>query len=443
VGANEASAGVERPELMMATPSRRLYGLGAIMAAALLACARISGPAGGPLYLSGLGVASIAYLFAIREWMRTPRYPRRVLLLCVAMAAAWRVPYLVVRPGPQDDILRYVWDGRLQRFGYNPYTAIPADPALAKLHTSETREMNNPDLPSPYPPGAQLFFRTITAIHESAFAFKVAFGVCELAIMLLLFAELRWSGLGDHWVLAYVWHPLLVPCVAYNGHIDIVGALLLLISAVSLRRHWRALAAITFGLAVTVKFLPAVLAPLYWRRVRIRDGLLAALLVGLLYARFVHRGAISPGSLGVFVQLFRFNDPVFSVIERAVRPQVAAGLAVLSGLITAAWIRRRWPAASLDAWAWPMAVSLAAAPVVYPWYLLWLIPFLRQASALPLVVWTLSILSVFFVWYSYAFGGPWQVPPWILGLEYGSVAAAVAIVDLRGRFRWNRTGRKF
>jgi hypothetical protein len=380
-----------------------------------------------------MGVASIAYLFAIREWMRTPKYPRRVLLVCVAMAAAWRVPYILVRPGPQDDILRYVWDGRLQRLGYNPYTAIPADPALAKLHTPETRQMNNPDLPSPYPPGAQLFFRTVTAIDESAFAFKVVFALCDLAIVLLLLAELRWSGVGDHWVLAYFWHPLLVPCVAYNGHIDIVGALLLLISAMSLRRHWRLLAAITFGMAVAVKFLPAVLAPLYWRRVRIRDGLLAALLVGLLYAPLVNHGTISPGSLGAFVQRFRFNDPLFSVIERVVRPQAAAGLAVLFGLLTAAWIRRRWPAPSLDAWAWPMAVSLAAAPVVYPWYLLWLIPFLPPAPALPLVVWTLSILSVFFVWYSHAFGGPWQVPNWILGLEYGSVATGAAIALLRRR----------
>jgi len=434
VGANNASANIERPEPVIATPSRRLCALGAIMTAVLLACARINGPAGGPVYLSGLGVAAVAYLFAIRELVRTPKYPCRVILVCLTMAAVWRVPFLLVRPGSQDDVLRYVWDGRLHRLGYNPYTAIPADPALAKLHTPETREMNNPNLPSPYPPGAQLFFRTITAIDESAFTFKLAFAICDLAITLLLLAELRRSGVGEHWALAYAWHPLLVPCVAYNGHLDILGALLLLISAVSLRRDWRAFAAITFGMAVAVKFLPAVLAPLYWRRVRFRDGLLAALLVGLLYAPFLNHGTIPLGSLGVFVQQFRFNDPVFAVIERVVRPQAAAGLAVLFGLLTATWIRRRWPAPSLDSWAWPMAVSLAAAPVVYPWYLLWLVPFLRPASGFPLIVWTLSILSVIFVWYSHAFGGPWRVPDWILCFEYGSVAIAAVIVLLR--WRW-------
>jgi len=417
----------------MATPSRRLYGLGAVMTAALLVCSRIKGPVGGPLYLGCLAVACVAYLFAIREWMRTPKYPRHVLLVSLAMAAAWRVPFLLAPPGPQDDVLRYVWDGRLQHLGYNPYTALPSDPALAKLHTPETRQMNNPDLPSPYPPGAQMFFKTITAIHESAFAFKAAFAACDLAILLLLLADLRWSGLGEHWALAYAWHPLLVPCVAYNGHIDILGALLLLISAMSLRRCWRACAAITLGLAIAVKFLPIVLAPLYWRRVRIRDGLLAALLVALLYAPFVNHGTIPLGSLGVFVQRFRFNGPVFGVIERALPPQAAAGLAVLSGLLTAAWIRRRWPAPSLHAWAWPMAVALAAAPVVYPWYLLWLVPFLVPGVALPLMIWTLSILSVFFVWYSHALGGPWQVPDWTLWLEYGSVAIAAAIAFVRRR----------
>ena len=403
------------------------------MTVALLVSARIPGPAGGPLYLSALGVASVVYLIAVREFTRTPKYPRHVLFVCLLMAAGWRIPFLLVQPGPQDDVLRYVWDGRLQRLGYNPYTAIPADPALAKLHTQETREMNNPDLPSPYPPGAQLFFRAITAIHESAFAFKVAFAACDLAIVLLLLADLPWSGRGEHWALTYAWHPLLVPCVAYNGHIDILGALLLLISAISLRRHWRALAAITFAMAVAVKFLPAVLAPLYWRRLRIRDGLLAALVIGLLYAPFINRGTIPIGSLSIFIRRFRFNDPVFDLIARATLPQAAAGFAVLSGLLLAVWIRSRWPVPSPDAWAWPMAVSLAGAPVVYPWYLLWLVPFLDSAATLPLMVWTVSILPVFSVWYSYAFGGPWQVPDWILLLEYGPVTLAALIHLFRRR----------
>src|SRR5260370_40742728 len=78
-----------------------------------------------------------------------------------------------------------------------------------------------------------------------------------------------------------------------------------------------------------------------------------------------------------------------------------------------------------------MAVSLAGAPVVYPWYLLWPVPFLQSTSTLPLMIWTLSILSVFFVWYPHAIGQPWQVPGWILLLEYESVAAAATVAAVR------------
>jgi hypothetical protein len=328
-----------------------------------------------------------------------------------------------------------VWDGRIQRLGHNPYTAIPADPALAGLHTNETREMNNPDLPSPYPAGAQLFFRAVTAIHESAFAFKIAFAACDLAIVLVIMAELRRVGHGEHWVLAYAWHPLLVTCVAYNGHVDILGVLLLVISAAALRRRARTLAAVTFGLAVAVKFLPAVLAPLYWRRVRVRDGLLVVLVIGVLYTPFLERAAFPIGSVGTVVQRFRFNDPIFVTLARLLTPQVAAALAGVFGFGVAVWLRRRRPVSSPDQWAWPVAASLVCAPLVYPWYLLWLVPFLGPALTLPLLVWSLSILSVFYVWYRHALGASWQVPGWILLLEYGSVliSCAIALFSLRIR----------
>src|SRR5205085_9861967 len=125
------------------------------------------------------------------------------------LAAVWHIEFLRVSPGADDDIHRYVWDGRLQRLGYNPYIVVPSDPAVKELHTPETRSLNNPDLPSPYPAGAQLFFRAVTAIQESTFALKVGFLICEFAIVFVLLDVLRCSGQGAHLVLAYAWNPLL------------------------------------------------------------------------------------------------------------------------------------------------------------------------------------------------------------------------------------------
>jgi hypothetical protein len=417
------------------TPSRRLYILGIVMLPAFFVWDRYRGYDGPALFFAPLAVAGVAYLLTIRELARTPKFTRRVVFICLGLSLLWRIPYFLTPVGTLDDLHRYVWDGRLQRLGYNPYKAIPADPALAYLHTPETRELNNPNLPSPYPPGAQLFFRVVTALHESAFAFKVAFLACDLGIMLVLLTELRRTGEGEHWVLAYAWNPLLVTEVAGSSHIDIFGVLLLLVSAVALGRRWRAIAAVTFALAIAVKLLPIVLLPLYWKRVRVRDGALAALVLGLLYLPFLDHGRIPTGSLGTYIQSFRFNDPVFAMLQRVAAPQVVAAFAVLVGLGVATWLSARFKTLSSHAFAWPMAASLLCAPVVYPWYLVWLLPFLRSTSTLPLIIWTVSILPAYYVWHLRELGRPWIVPGWILLLEYGSVAVTVAIMLLRRRIR--------
>src|SRR5438067_8699589 len=413
------------------TPARKVYVLGAMLCVALTICSRNFGDRGGPYFMASLTLAGIAYLLAIREFFAAPRFSRRVLVIGLVLAAVWHIEFLRVPPGADDDIHRYVWDGRLQRLGYNPYIVVPSDPAVSGLHTPETRSLNNPDLPSPYPAGAQLFFRAVTTTQESTFALKIAFVICELAIILVLLDLLR-RKLGAHLVLAFAWNPLLAIEVAGSGHIDIVGALLLLVSAAALTRRWRATAAIGFGLAVAVKFLPVVLLPLYWKRVRIRDAALAAAMVGLLYMPFLNHGRIPMGSLATYVQSFRFNGPVFAALDHVAPPQLLAGLAVLAGLMTATWLRSATTEWSLDAFAWPMAASLLCAPVVFPWYLLWLLPFVTSASTLLIILWTVSIFPTYIMWHFRTLGRSWgSLPGRVMLLEYGCLATAGVILALR------------
>ena len=416
---------------MKLTPSRRLYGLGAILLVALILCARNFKGDGEAFPIIPLSVAGVAYLLAIREFFCTPHFPKRVLVIGLVMAALWQVAFLAIPTGSDDDVRRYVWDGRLQRLGYNPYIVVPNDPAFAAWHTADTLTLNHPDMPSPYPPGAQLFFRAVTAIHESALAMRVAFVICDLAMVLILLDVLRRTGQAAHWILAYAWHPLLATEVAGSGHIDILGALLLLVSFAALTRRWRAMAAVTFALAVAVKFLPIVLLPLYWRRVRTRDAALAAVVFALLYLPFLNHGRIPVGSLGTFLQSFRFNDPLFAALERVAAPQVVAGFAALAGVAIAIWFRTKLATWSADAFAWPMAAALLCAPVVYPWYLLWLLPFVRSVATLPIIIWTVSIIPTYLVWHLRAAGRSWGLPGWVLLLEYGSVAVTAAILLVR------------
>jgi alpha-1,6-mannosyltransferase len=113
-------------------------------------------------------------------------------------------------------------------------------------------------------------------------------------------------------------------------------------------------------------------------------------------------------------------------------PPLLAGLAVLAGLATAARFRsarREW---SPEEFAWPMAASLLCAPAVFPWYLLWLLPFLTSASTLLVILWTVSIIPTYVQWHLRTLGRPWgALPAWIMLFEYGCLAFAAAMIALR------------
>jgi len=432
---SDTAVASRRRRNLKVTPAHRLYGLGVILLVALIVCSRKFSGQGEAFAVIPLSIAGVAYLLAVREILRTPKFPKHVIVVGLALAAVWHVAFLAMPTGSDDDVRRYVWDGRMQRLGYNPYVVVPDDPAFAPLQTAETSGMNHPNLPSPYPPGAELFFRMVMAIHESPFALRIAFVICELGIVVVLLDILRLTGQGTHWILAFAWNPLLATEVAGSGHVDIVGALLLVVSFAALMRRWRGTAAVALALAIAVKFLPIVLLPLYWRRVRLRDALLATTVFVLLYLPFLNHGRIPIGSLGAYLRSFRFNDPVFAVFERVAPSQVVAAFAALLGILISIWFRARNRPVSPDACSWPMAASLLFAPVVYPWYLLWLLPFVRSISTLPLIMWTVSIIPTYLVWHFRAVGRPWVLPGWIVLLEYGSVAIAAAIVVVRRRIR--------
>jgi hypothetical protein len=79
-----------------------------------------------------------------------------------------------------------------------------------------------------------------------------------------------------------------------------------------------------------------------------------------------------------------------------------------------------------------MAASLLCAPVVFPWYLLWLLPFVMSASTMLIIVWTVSIIPTYVNWHLHTLGRPWgSLPVWVMLLEYGCVAMTAAIILLR------------
>src|SRR5256885_9902779 len=175
-------------------------------------------------------------------------------------------------------------------------------------------------------------------------------------------------------------------------------------------------------MSIAVKPLPIVLLPLLWRRVSRRHLVAGFAALLALYLPFWDRHRLPIGSMPKVVYDFRFNGPIFSEVASLAGPAAAAGFAIAAGLAVAVWARRRLPLASAQAWAWPMAAALLCAPLVYPWYLVWLAPFLLAPQTMPVTIWTVSILSTYVVWQ--LAGGPRAVPGWALLVEYGALLGA-------------------
>ena len=140
--------------------------------------------------MASLTLAGIAYLLAIREFFATPRFPGA----SSSLGSSWLLCGTLNFFGcPRAPMMIFIAMFGMAACSGSATTPILSFPAILPLGaaTPETRNLNNPDLPSPYPAGAQLFFRAVTAIHESTFALKVAFVICEFAIVFVLLDVLR------------------------------------------------------------------------------------------------------------------------------------------------------------------------------------------------------------------------------------------------------------
>ena len=396
---------------------------GAVFLASMTVLAFSRTTLGSPIFFACAGCAGLAYVAMLaRVWNETYA-PRRLIVAAFLLSVAIRVPVAVPPVDGNSDLARYVWDGRVQHLGYNPYAVLPADPAMAATHTDQTRMMPSRNWRTPYLPTAQLFFRLVVGMHDSSRAMKFALIVCDLLTIVVIWRWLATTGRPEWLALAYAWNPLVVLEIAHSGHIDALGTLWIAASAYWLSRRRTALSSIAFVLAVTTKLLPIVLLPLYWKRVRVRDAAAAVVVFALLYLPFADGSTLPLGAVPNVLAYIRFNGPLFKLIASVSTPQVAALMAVVLGLLVAAWARRRLEASDPAAWAWPMAVALACAPVVYPWYLLSFTPFLLTTATLPLTAWTFSVIPVYLVWELSRQGGRWVVPAAVMAVEYATARA--------------------
>ncbi len=371
------------------------------------------------------GASAAVYLLAVLLVTHRPVGGRAVWVVLL-VGAALRLVVLPAPPFLSTDIYRYVWDGRVQAAGINPYRYLPVDPALRSLRDEFVfPRINRAEYaPTIYPPAAQMVFAAAGLVWSSVTGVKTAMVGFEVLAVFCLLRLLAAARMPAERVLIYAWNPLPVWDFAGNGHVDAM-AVGLVATALLLRvRHRDGWAGVALGMAIATKFLPAVVAPVLWRRgAGWRTALAAGLTILVLYALYSSAGSHLLGFLGGYGSEEGYDSgagfwllaglahitalPAWVVISY--RLGVVAVLAA-----TAAWFafvrRPDDPVAICAAAGTMMALLILAMSPHYPWYFAWLaVPCVLAPS--PAVLWLatapiLLYLDTFgdrFVWPSVVF----------------------------------------
>ncbi|HMK92325.1 MAG TPA: glycosyltransferase 87 family protein [Thermoleophilia bacterium] len=386
-------------------------GLGlAALCGALGALALIDLMAGG--LLAHRGWFAILYLVSAAGFgllaTAATSLPLRVTLVA---AVAVRLAFLPVTPSLSTDVYRYLWDGRVQLAGLNPYRYVPRDHHLDAVGYADRARVNHPGLRTVYPPLAEIGFAALAALHGGVLALKLVVGVADLlaawAVWWLADTRRRRTA-----VTLYLLCPAIVLQTWEAGHLEIVAVLFIVVAAGLIRRGRDPWAGLALGAAAAIKITPAaLLVPALVggraRPARLLAGFLPALL--LPYLPYLLWGAAS-GSLTESGTRWLGGSFAFAAV-RVVLPAQAARLACAAVfLIGAVWLSSRWRGRSQTgrAFAWTAALLVVCLPVVHAWY--WLAPLvlgLAAGEALPVLVGLLAPLPE-----ALAPALPSTLPPW-------------------------------
>ena len=327
-------------------------------------------------------VAGVVYLFAVARMLRAPETVS--LWTVLGVAVAMRLILLASPMFLSSDVFRYVWDGRVQLAGINPYRYLPADPALAFLRDAVVYPHINRAATAHtiYPPMAQIVFAAVAWVGRTPLAMRVAMVGFEALAAGCLLDVLRRTGLPPARLLIYAWCPLPVWEFAGNGHLDamVVGfsALMLMTSA----RGQRGLTGAVLAAATLVKFLPAALFPAFWRRWDWRLPLAGAVVVVALYACYLGAGTGVLGFLPGYAGEEGVSDGsgfwLLAGLGEVATPPHWAGtalLAAVAGALAAAIVVLSRTASSpsrtaAQAGALATFLMVALSPH-YPWYYAW------------------------------------------------------------------------
>ena len=327
--------------------------------------------------------AGVIYLIALYGLTHT-QATRAATILLVFLAIAFRAPLWTLPPTLSDDLHRYRWEGKAQAHGYNPYSIAPNDPRLASLRDSYYQIMPGRELPAIYPPVSELLFRLTWKLFPGPVAFKIPFELADVLAVFVLAWIFRSDPHRNFRLAVYAWNPLVIVEFAGSGHNDVL-AILGIVCAIALIKKWPSLASVPVALAAMAKVFPAVLLPVWVRRVgwpQKKSGwwaaILAALVCLLLVAPFWSGLPMFRANFTYYEATFKnYHASLYTVIDWLTggHTRIPALTGILAAWGLAFWLSWKRTETARAAYLL-IATILVFSPNGYSWYFTWIVPLL-------------------------------------------------------------------
>jgi hypothetical protein len=214
----------------------------------------------------------------------------------------------------------------------------------------------------------------------------------------------------------YAWNPLVLVEVWGSAHLDALAVTLVIGAVVLAVKRRFLLSAGILGLGALVKLYPAALLPLLVRAGGIRMVVPFAIALALGYAPLAGQGWQALGSLPRYLAEEYFNPGLVRSIT-AVPGASLVAMAVWTGAV--AWRARRsdWIGRLVPL----IGGLLLLSPNVFPWYALWLVPFLAITPSVPWIAFTGSVAFA----YAFFLCEPWAIPMWARLIEIAPLVLGV------------------
>jgi alpha-1,6-mannosyltransferase len=355
---------------------------------------------------SVLLVQSILYLFAC--WIiLVGKTGKSTLVLIIFFAVVFRLALVFTVPRFSTDIYRYVWDGRVQGSGTNPYRYVPADRSLSGLRDAAIYpNINRRDYARTiYPPAAEGIFFAITRVSESVTWMKAAITGFEALTIWAIVMLLSQLGMPKERALLYAWHPLVIWEFSGEGHIDAAAIAFIALALWTRSRRFQALTGLALGCATLVKFFPVILFPALYKRwgwkmpaafiATIALGYLPYLSVGSRVLGFLpgyanEEGLVSGSRFFLLSLLHRLGYSMPANLFIAI-----SAAALLAIGIWSLWKPERDTLSYARRCLLIATVFTALLTPHYVWYFAWLVPFLCFVPSIPVLLLTLTCSFLF------------------------------------------------